>query len=123
MGRIDKVNSQVKREIGRIIQQELSDPRVQFVTITQADVSRDLRSARIRYSVLGDQTQMQAAQNGLDAARGLIRKLLASSIKLRNVPELLFIFDETIEASIRIEETLKEIHDKHEENNPGNPTE
>ena len=51
MSRIDRVNQQVKREIGKIIQQELGDPRLQFVTIIEVDVSRDLRNAKIRFSV------------------------------------------------------------------------
>ena len=62
MGRIDKVNQQVKREIGRIIQQELEDPRIQFVMITGADVSRDLRNGKIHFSVLGEESQVRAAR-------------------------------------------------------------
>jgi len=123
MGRIDRVNQQVKREIGRIIQQELGDPRLQFVTITDVDVSRDLRNGKIRFSVLGEQAQVQAAQKGLDGARGMIRKLLGQSMKLRHIPELFFIFDQSIEMTIRIEKTLKEIRDDHEEHHPENQTE
>jgi ribosome-binding factor A len=116
MGRIEKVNNQVKREIGRILLQELGDPRLQFVTITEVDVSRDLRNAKIHFSVLGEKAQIQSAQEGLDGARGMIRKLLGQSMNLRHTPELFFIYDQSIEASIRIEETLKEIHDEHENN-------
>lgn len=114
MGRIEKVNQQVKREIGRIILQELSDPRLQFVTITGADVSRDLRNARIRFSVLGEEKQMQAALQGLEGAKGMIRRLLGQSMNMRHTPELFFIYDQSVEMSVRIEETLKEIHDEHE---------
>ena len=117
MGRIDRVNQQVKRELGRIIQQEMSDPRLQFVTITEVDVSRDLRNARIRFSVLGEEDKIQAAQQGLEGARGTIRKLLGQSMSLRYTPELFFIYDQSVEMSVRIEETLKEIHDENEENN------
>ena len=123
MGRIDRVNQQVKREIGRIIQQELGDPRVQFVTITDVDVSRDLRNAKIHFSVLGEQAQVQAAQKGLDGARGMIRKLLGQNMSIRHTPELFFIYDQSIEASIRIEETLKEIRDGHENNHSDNQAE
>jgi len=119
MGRIEKVNNQVKREVGRIIQQELGDPRLQFVTITSADVSRDLRTARIRYSVLGEADQVQAAKASLDNARGMIRRHLGKSLKIRFTPELFFIYDESIAKSIQIEETLKEIHDEHDKRHPG----
>lgn len=115
MGRIDRVNQQVKREVGKIILRELSDPRLQFVTITEVDVSRDLRNARIRFSVLGGENEMHAAQQGLDGAKGMIRKLLGQSMSIRHTPELFFIYDQSVEMSVRIEETLKEIHDEHEE--------
>jgi ribosome-binding factor A len=123
MGRIEKVNQQVKREIGRIILQELSDPRLQFVTITGADVSRDLRNARIRFSVLGEEKQMQAALQGLEGAKGMIRRLLGQSMNMRHTPELFFIYDQSVEMSVRIEETLKEIHDEHEEYDPNDQEE
>ena len=115
MGRIERVNQQVKREIGRIILQELGDPRLQFVTITEADVSRDLHNATIRYSVLGESSAVQAAQKGMERAKGMIRKLLGQSMNMRHTPELFFVYDQSIEMSARIEETLKEIHDEHEE--------
>jgi len=117
MERIDRVNQQVKRVLGRIIQQELSDPRLQFVTITEVDVSKDLRNARIRFSVLGEEDQVQDAQQGLEGARGMIRKLLGQNVSLRYTPELFFIYDESVEMSVRIEETLKEINNENEEHN------
>ena len=123
MERIDRVNRQVKRELGRIIQQELSDPRLQFVTITEVDVSRDLRNARIRFSVLGEKDRVQAAQKGLEGARGMIRKLLGQSMSIRHTPELFFIYDQSVEMSVRIEETLKEINNENEEHNSDDPKE
>jgi ribosome-binding factor A len=114
---MERINQQVKREVGMIIHQELSDPRVQFVTITGADVSKDLRNGKISFSVLGDQNQVHAAQIGLDGAKGMIRKLLGQRMEIRNVPELFFVYDQSIEMSARIEETLKEIHDEHERDN------
>ena len=114
MGRIDRINQQVKREIGKILQRELGDPRLQFVTITKADVSRDLHNAKIYFSVLGGEHEVQSAQNGLEGAKGMIRRLLGQSMNMRHTPELFFIYDQSIEMSARIEETLKEIHDEHE---------
>ena len=119
MGRMERINNQVKREIGKIIQRELGDPRLQFVTITEADVSRDLHNARIRFSVLGETSAVQAAKKGLESARGMIRKLLGKSMNMRHTPELFFIYDQSIEMSARIEETLKEIHDEHEKHPTG----
>ena len=123
MERIKKVNQQVKREVGKIIQQELGDPRLQFVTITEVDVSRDLRNARIRFSVLGDESKAHAAEKGLEGAKGMIRKLLGNKLSLRNTPELFFVYDQSVEMSVRIEETLKEINDEHEKHYPNNQEE
>ncbi len=115
MGRIDRINQQVKREIGKILLQELGDPRLQFVTITGADVSRDLHNAKIHFSVLGEDREVESAQKGLEGATGMIRRLLGQSMNMRHTPELHFVYDQSIEMSARIEETLKEIHDEHEE--------
>lgn len=114
MVRVERVNQQVKREIGVIIQQDLGDPRLQFVTITKVDVSRDLRSAKVHYSVLGDADQADAAQKGLERAKGMVRRLLGQRVNMRYTPELFFSYDESIQISARIEKTLKEIHDEHE---------
>ena len=65
MGRIDKINQAIKREIGEIVLKEIKDPRLEFVTITQVVVSRDLQHARVYYSVLGNKDQAQKAQEGL----------------------------------------------------------
>ncbi len=115
MSRLDKVNQQIRREVGMIIQTELGDPRVQFVSITGVKVSGDLRSARVYFSVLGDDHAKDHALEGLNNARGHIRKLLASKTNMRNTPELSFQYDQTIEQSVKIDATLKEINDEHED--------
>ncbi len=109
MGRMEKVNQLLKREVGSIIQKEIQDPRLQFVTITHVDVSRDLHCARVNFSVLGEDAQVAAAEKGLDSARGYIRKLVGQRISLRYTPEIEFVFDPSIEKSARIERTLEEI--------------
>ncbi|MBU0469803.1 MAG: 30S ribosome-binding factor RbfA [Candidatus Omnitrophica bacterium] len=113
MSRIDRVNQQVKREISKIIQAELSDPRLEFVSITSADVSKDLRNARVYFSVLGDQSRAEDAALGLNGAGGTIRGFLSRKLNMRNTPELRFYHDKSIEYSSMVEETLKEINDEH----------
>lgn len=118
MGRMEKVNRQVKRELGQIIQQELGDPRVAFVTITEVNVSPDLHTAKVYFSVLGDAEQVQKAGQGLDAAKGMIRRLVAKKMPIKRVPEFAFHFDESIETSARINQTLREISDEFQQNHP-----
>ena len=112
MGRIEKINEQLRREISVIIQRELTDPRLELVTITEVITSRDLRHAKVYFSVLGDPKKVQESQNGLTAARGLIRKLAGQRMKVRYIPEFLFVHDKTLEISARIEAALEEIHNE-----------
>ena len=116
-GRIDKVNQAVKREISSIIQYELKDPRLgMMITVTKVEVSRDLQHARVFFSVLGDKSQTQAAQEGLESARGFIRKLVGQRVRMRYTPEINFICDHTAEYNERIEQALKETSYESEEN-------
>lgn len=110
MDRIDRVNEQIKREIGVIIQQELADPRLRFVTITNVDVSRDLRTAKVYFSALGENSAAQAAKKALESAAGTIRRYVGGRIKMRYTPEFHFIYDRSVEFSARVEQTLTEIH-------------
>lgn len=123
MARIERVNQHVKQEIGVIIQRDLGDPRLQFVTVTEVEVSRDLRNAKVRYSVLGDADQIDAAHKGLEKAKGMIRRLLSQRVNMRCTPELFFSYDQSLAISARIEETLKEIHDEHEGYHPNDQDE
>ncbi len=113
MSRMERINQQVKREIGKIIQQELSDPRLEFVSITNVDVSKDLRNARVYFSVLGDERQKENAEKGLNGAGGTVRGFLSKKLNMRNTPELKFYYDKSIEHTSFVEETLKEINDEH----------
>ncbi|MCA9398709.1 MAG: 30S ribosome-binding factor RbfA [Candidatus Omnitrophica bacterium] len=112
MSRMDKVNQQVRREIGLIIQQEMSDPRLQFVAITRVDVSKDLRTARVFFNVIGDSKKILDAKNALQSARGAIRRKVGQKIKMRFTPEFSFFYDDSMDIANRIEDTLKEINDE-----------
>lgn len=110
MDRMDRINEQMKREISVMIQQDIRDPRLAMVTITGVKVSRDLSHAKVSYSVLGDAQRHQEAQDGLDSASGFIRRLVAQRVRLRQTPEIDFVFDASIEYDAKIEETLQDIH-------------
>jgi len=114
--RMSRINQRVKREVGEILQQELRDPRVAFVTITAAEVSRDLQRAKIFYSVLGDETKMKEAQQALNSASGLVRKFVGQRIRLRYTPQIEFFLDQSIAYGMRIEATIERIKSEHQEN-------
>ena len=120
MDRMDRINQAIKEEISNIVQREVKDPRLGFVTITQTEVSRDLQHARIYFSVLGEKEKVDAAQEGLDSARGFIRKLIGQRVRMRFTPEIEFVFDRSIEYGIRIEEALAEIKNERTKVNTKN---
>ena len=120
MARIDRINHQMKKEISDIVLREMNDPRVEFVTITEVLVSRDLQHAKVYFSVLGNESQARKAEEGLLSARGLVRKLIGERIRMRYTPEIQFIYDESIATSARIETMLGKINresDKDYHNN------
>jgi len=105
-----QVGQQVREEIMQIIRRDLKDPRIGFVSITGVKMSPDLRSARVRVSVLGDDVQTRASLKGLESAKGLIRHELGRRLSnLKASPELFFEVDDSIEYSVRISKRLREI--------------
>ena len=117
MARMEKVNQQIKREIGNMIQYgEISDPRLTFVTITYVDCSKDLQHARVGFSVLSNnRKEIQKVQEGLSSARGFVRKLIGQRVRLRYTPEIIFIHDDTLAYSSMIDQTLDEIKKSQKE--------
>lgn len=110
--RANRVAEQMKKELGDIISRKIKDPRVGFVTITDVEVTGDLQQAKIFISILGEEKQKQESLVGLAKAKGFIRSEIGSRIRLRKVPELFFEIDETIEKGNRIEDLLRDLHDK-----------
>jgi ribosome-binding factor A len=114
--RTDQVGAQVQQEIMEIIRRDLKDPRIGFVSITGVRMSPDLRTARVRVSVLGDDDEQRRTLAGLRSATGLIRRELGRRLEnLRFSPELRFEIDTSIEYSVRISKTLREILPEDEE--------
>src|SRR5438132_12454195 len=114
--RTDQVGGQVRQEIMEIIRRELKDPRIGFVSITEVRMSPDLRSARVRISVLGDADQQQASLEGLNSAKGVIRHDLGRRLQnLRYSPNLIFELDPSIESSVHISKRLSAILPEVEE--------
>ncbi len=115
--RLERVAALIQQEISSLLAKGLKDPRIGFVTITGAKVSPDLREAWVYWAVHGDERARQETQQGLDAAKGYIRRALGEAISLRVLPTLHFVFDEAIDRGDRIERLIKEVHDadKHRE--------
>ena len=112
--RTDRVSVLIQRELSDIIQRELKDPRVGFCTISQVQVSTDLRYADVKVSVVGDKRQKQNSITGLKSAAGFLRREVVQRIGLRHAPELRFELDDSVDQLMRIDRLLKRIHTQEE---------
>jgi ribosome-binding factor A len=106
--RTDRVNSLLQRELGQIISEELTDPRIAFATVTSVEVTPDLRSARVHVSVLGDDEAWKKTLGALDGAKTHLRRMLGDRTDLRFIPELTFVPDRTAERAARISSLLRQ---------------
>jgi ribosome-binding factor A len=107
--RLDRVNQLIKEEVSLLLQRELKDPRLGFVTITGVETTKDLRQAKVFVSVLGDEGQWTASLAALASARGFIRNWLRQHLDFRVTPELDFRPDRSMEHAARIQELLKRL--------------
>jgi ribosome-binding factor A len=107
--RLDRVNQLIREEISLLLQRELKDPRLGFVTVTQVETSPDLRTAKVFVSVLGDEAQWTASLAALASARGFIRNWLRQHLDLRQTPDLDFRADRSMEHAARIQELLRQL--------------
>jgi ribosome-binding factor A len=114
MSRQERVRQALKKEISNIIHDELKDPRLGFVTVTDVEITKDLRYAKVFFSVLGKERDYKKTKKALDSALGFIRRLIAQRIILRLTPEIIFKEDRSSEYSVRIQEVLEEIKETDE---------
>jgi ribosome-binding factor A len=114
MPRHERVEEAIKKEVSTIIHDELKDPRIGFVTVTRVELTKDLRNAKIFYSVLGKEESQKKTKLALDSALGFIRSLVAQRINMRFAPELIFKEDHSTEYSVKIEEILNKIKETDE---------
>jgi ribosome-binding factor A len=107
--RSQRVGELLHQEVSRLVQFELKDPRIGFVTITGVEVTADIQHAKIYFTVMGDQTARNRTSQGLTKALPFLRRELGRRLHLRIIPELSFHYDQSIDQGSRIESLLKEI--------------
>jgi len=111
-----RVASDVKEEAGRIVAQELKDPRIGMTSVVSVDMSPDLKIATIFLSILDHQNAEDTIE-GLNNAKGFIRSELADRLNLKYVPELRFEIDKSIQRGERVERILDELKEEDEIDN------
>ncbi len=107
--RSEKVREFIKEQVSDIIQHQLKDPRVGFVSVTDVEVSADLRHAKVFVSVLGDAQAKTDTMAGLESAQGYIRGELGRRLQMRFAPEVIFRLDESIERGTRVVTLIREV--------------
>lgn len=106
-----RINMEVQRELSKVISQEMKDPRIDPMTsVIAVEVTPDLKQAKVFVSVLGSDEKKQATLEGLKSATPFIRKHLASTINLRNTPELRFYMDESIEYGVNMSKLIDDVN-------------
>ena len=106
-----RINSEVLKELSRIISREIKDPRIAPMTsVVSVEVAPDLKTCKAYISVLGDKEAQESTLEGLRSAHGYIRRELARSINLRNTPDVRFILDQSIEYCVNMSKKIDEIN-------------
>jgi len=112
--RKERLNESIKELLSELILTRIKDPRVGFVTITGVEVARDLVTAKVFYTVMGDEDERKDSKEGLESAKNFLRKTISRELKLRNTPDFRFMYDDTLDRSVEIEDAIKRIHDDDE---------
>ncbi|MDW7711161.1 MAG: 30S ribosome-binding factor RbfA [Deferrisomatales bacterium] len=107
--RAQRVADSLLHEAAQILQKDVKDPRIGFVTLTAARVSPDLRAAKIYYTVLGAEEHRKASAQGLASARSFIRRELGQRLRLRVVPDVRFVYDDALAQTLHVQELLEDL--------------
>ena len=106
-----RVNTEVMHALGNIIRSEINDPRISPMTsVVAVEVTPDLKYCKAYISVLGDEQAKKDTHEGLKSAEGYIRKLLASSVNLRNTPKITFVMDQSIEYGVNMSKLIDDVN-------------
>lgn len=110
--RPERVAHLMRREIAEILQNRLRDPRLSssMVSVTDVQVTHDLSMARVYVSMLADGIERETAMRALQSAAGFVRRELGPRLGLREVPDLRFAIDTSIERGARVDEILRKLH-------------
>ncbi len=115
MDRIRKAEIDLKREVSFIINAKAKDPRIGFVTVTGAKLSVDYKWLNVFVSIMGNEDDIKRSLEGLERSRGFIKKNLQERMKLRNMPNIRFLHDKSINNGIRISKILEKIKKNKQE--------
>jgi ribosome-binding factor A len=117
--RSDRVGGLIQKVLSDILKKEISDPRLKMAIITSVKTSRDLKTARIYFSISGGKQKIKDAAAGFESAKGYVKRTLAGKLGLRYMPDMKFFYDETFDYAAKIDTLLEQIKT---ENGPNHTT-
>lgn len=106
-GRMRRVNEVLREVISQTITSELRDPRLEMTTVTAVDTTPDLRYAKVYVTSLGDSDAHDATLAALRSANNILQGRIAAEVRIKRTPSLTFVYDESIEAGMRIDALLE----------------
>lgn len=115
--RSSRVAEAIRNELSMLIVSKVQDPRLQNLSISRVDVNDDISVARIFFTVLGDEKVAQAAEEGLQRAKGFMRSHIARTLDLRFTPDLQFRYDDVVGKVAELEEIFQEIANERKSRN------
>jgi ribosome-binding factor A len=107
--RKERLAERIKQLIGELVLSQTKDPRIGLVTITSVRVAPDFSTAKVYFTVMGDDAARAETRKGLESAKNFLKKTVGQELKLRQVPELRFEYDDVLDRAMRIDETIQEI--------------
>jgi ribosome-binding factor A len=112
--RKERLNETIRELLSELLLEQIKDPRIGLITITSVEVATDLMTAKVYFSVMGEAADREETRKGLESARSFLRKTIGRELKLRHVPEFRFIYDDTLDRSAKIDETITKIREADE---------
>jgi ribosome-binding factor A len=107
--RTDRIAELIQRELAFLIQQEVKDPRLGMVTVSDVSVTRDLAYAKVYVTVFGEPTTVKKSLTVLNHAASYLRTMLGKRIKIRKVPELIFVYDKSVTEGKRLADLINKV--------------
>lgn len=109
--RTHQISEEVKKSLSDIIQHKVKDPRIpEIISVSHVEVTNDLSFAKVYISILSNDKTPEEVLKGLNKAKGFIKKELSKSVKLRAMPDLIFISDDSIELGIKMSKLIDEVN-------------
>lgn len=111
--RLNRMEEELKKAVSLIIMNEIKDPRISPVTsVTDVELTKDLRYAKMYISVMGDDKQKKDTIDGLNSAKGYIRREMGQKVKMRYTPEPIFQLDESLDEGMKISNILRDLNEE-----------